>query len=243
VFIPLPTYALDASAGSAILQPTSAVGVVTGTASDQVTVDLSSLDLRPPSVFNFAGTGSTTNASASAYVVSVPSGLSIGALTSGTPVSFSGFVAPFGAAPPDFAATSLVNYGNSRAQLLVFWSSSGVTAPFSTLTGSEMLLSQTVLKGATIDVLQLGGGVTITPSSLSAGLQIDPDSSDSNPRFALVHRRSRMISTYSTFSDFATALSTEFNGSNAALEVVAEGPYSSTTGALSADMMAVITND
>jgi hypothetical protein len=78
---------------------------------------------------------------------------------------------------------------------------------------------------------------------LSAGLQIDPDSSDSNPRFALVHRQSRMISTYSTYSDFATALSTEFNGSNAALEVVAEGPYSSATGALAADMMAVITND
>ena len=240
-----PSYTLDATGGSAILQPTSVVGVVTSAASDQVTLNLSSLDLRAPSVFNFAGTGSSssTNASAAAYIVSVPTSVSISALTSGTPVSFSGFVTPFGAAPPDFAATSLVNYGNSHAQLQLLWSAPGVTAPFSTLTGSEILISQSVLTSATFDVLHLGAGVTVTPSTLSAGLQIDPDSSDSNPRFALVHRKSRTISTYSTFSDFATALSSEFNGTNAALEVVAEGPYNSATGALEADMMTVVTND
>ena len=138
---------------------------------------------------------------------------------------------------------SLANYGNSRAQLLVFWSAPGVTAPFSTLTASEMLISQMLLESAGFDVLRLGGGVKIAPSSLSAGLKIDPDSSDSNPRFALVHRKSRTIATYSTFSDFAAALSSEFNGTNAALEMVAEGPYSSTAGTLDADMMAVITND
>ena len=239
------TYTLDASAGRAILQPTSVAGVVGSAASGQVILDLSSLDLRAPSVFNFAGTGSssTTDASASAYVVSVPTSVSISSLTAGTPVSFSGFVTPFGNAPPDFAATSLVNYGDSRAALLLIWNAPGVKAPFATLTGSEILISQAVLKGTASDILQLGGGVRSTPSALTAGLQIDSDSSDDNPRFALVHRHSRKISAYSTFSDFATALTTEFSGTNAALEVVAEGPYSSATGALSVDMMAVVAND
>jgi hypothetical protein len=91
-----------------------------------VTLNLTSLDGRPASLFNFAGTGTTTadDAVAGAYTVEVPA-----ALTTvpgvGAPASFTGFVTPFGQAPPDFAAASVVNYTNTLAQLRIYWSQAG----------------------------------------------------------------------------------------------------------------------
>lgn len=233
---------LDATAGSAVLIATQAVGTVTSAASGTVTLNLQSLDRLPPSSFNFAGTGSTTNASASAYSIEVPPALSTSSLTSGTPASFFGFVAPFGMAPPDFSASTLVNYAQTSAVLHVRWAAPGLTSPFATLTSSELLLSQATLQASAQDVIQVGS-VTLNPATLTTGLQIDPDTAGTNTRFAIVHMKSHMIDTYMSFNDLVTGLTTELNGTNAALQVDAIGPYDATTGVFSADMLIVVTND
>jgi hypothetical protein len=235
---------LSAIAGSAELSPTSVVGTVSSAAGNVVTLSLLSLDGRAPTAFSFAGTGtsSATDASAAAYTVALPAALPASGLATGLPARFSGFVTPYGTAPPDFSAESLVNYAQTNALLQVRWSRPGVTMPFATLTGSELLISQASLQGSASDSVRIAS-VVLNPAASSAGLQIAPDASASNVQYAIGHLQSRRIDSYSTFGDFVTALTAEFNGVNTALQIQALGPYDATSGVLQAEKMLVVTDD
>jgi hypothetical protein len=234
------TPTLDATAGSVQLDPTNLVGTVTSNASTLVTLSLESLGGQAPANLNFAGTGtsSSQDATAAAYTVSIPSTLSATGLGSGEPVQFRGFVAPFGEAPPDFTASTLVSYADTPAALRVHWASPGTTAPFATLTSTELLIGQAMLQASANHVIRVGAA-TLDPSTLSAGLQLDPDPSATNPQFAIAHLKSRSIETFASFNALTTALTTELNGTNGVTQVDAEGPYDATTGVLSVDEMIV----
>ena len=95
--------------------PTTGLGLLTTTATGSVTVGLQQLGNVDASDLNFAGTGATSqqDATASSYQVSVPSSVTTSA-GNGTAVEFTGFVTPFGSAPPDFAASTLVVYGQTQ---------------------------------------------------------------------------------------------------------------------------------
>jgi hypothetical protein len=233
---------LDATSGSAQLDPTDVVGTVTGSAGNVVTLNLQSLDGRTPSVFNFAGTGTSSaqNATATAYTVNVPTGLSAAAtLGTGLPARFTGFVSPFGSAPPDFVADSLVSYAQTAGVLDVRWAMPGLTAPFATLTGTQLLISQTTLNSSTLDYLRIAS-VGLNPASVSTGLEIVPDASATIPQFAIAHLQARNIDSFSTFADFVTALTSDLNGTNTLLQILAYGPYNATTGVLQAEQMIVV---
>ena len=236
------TPTLDATAGTALLLPTSGVGLVTASASGSVTVGLQELGGVDASALDFAGTGmsSAQDASAAAYEVSVPSAISTAAATSGTAVGFTGFVTPFGSAPPDFAASTLISLGEAQAIFDARWASPGVMTPFSTLTGSELLLSATTLKASSQPVIRIGG-LRLDPSSLGGGLELVPDTTDTNQSFAIVHVVSQSIDSFATFNDFTTALMTDLNGTTGVLQVMAEGSYAS--GALTADHVIVALDD
>jgi Domain of unknown function (DUF4382) len=233
---------LDASAGTALLMPTSGVGLVTMSASGSVTVGLEALGGVSASGLDFAGTGATTaqDATAAAYQVSVPSSVATSSLGNGTAVGFTGFVTPFGSAPPDFAASTLINYGQTQAVFDARWASPGVMMPFSTLTGSELGLSAATLQSSSQHILRIGG-LTLDPSTLSGGLELLPDTTATQPSFAIVHVMSESIDTYSSFNDLATALMTDLNGTTGVLQVMAAGSY--TSGALTADHVIVALND
>ncbi len=235
---------LDATAGSANLLLTQAVGTVVSSTAGQVTINLQSLAGRSPSIFNFAGTGASSaqDATPTAYTISVPAALSTTGLTASLPASFAGFITPFGSAPPDFSTTSVVNYSQTNALLNVRWATPGVTSPFATLTSSELLISAAMLQSSAQDTVRIAS-VVLNPSSLSGGLQIVPNTAATNPQFAIAHRMSWTVDSFNTFSDFVTALTTELNGTNEALQVIADGPYDATTGVLSANQAVVVTND
>jgi len=225
---------LDATAGAAFLLPTTGIGLVTGTATGSVTVGLQQLGNIDASELNFAGTGATSqqDATAASYQVSVPSSVSTSA-GSGTAVQFTGFVTPFGSAPPDFAASTLVVYGQTQTLFDERWASPGNTAPFATLNASELLLSQTTLQAGAQNLLQVGW-LSLSATSLTSGLQLVPDTTGTAwQSFAIVHVQSRTIDSFSTFNDLATALATDLNGTTGVLQVMAEGSYSS--GTLTAD--------
>ena len=233
---------LDATAGAAFLLPTAGIGLVTGTATGSVTVNLQELGHIDPSALNFAGTGATSqqDATAASYQVSVPSSLSTSA-GSGATVQFTGFPTPFGSAPPDFAASTLVVYGQTQTLFDERWASPGNTAPFATLNASELLLSQTTLQAGAQNLLQVGW-LSLSATSLTAGLQLVPDTTATAwQSFAIVHVQSRTIDSFSTFNDLATALATDLNGTTGVLQVMAEGSYSS--GMLTADHVIVSLNN
>jgi hypothetical protein len=232
---------LDATSGTAELLITPVAGTVTAVASNVATLNLASLDGRTPASFNFSGTGTSnaTNATATAYTVAVPAALGTSALGVGLPATFSGFVTPFGSAPPDFSASTLVSYANSNATFVVRWAMPGVTAPFATLTGSELLISQAQLKAASFETIRIAD-ISLDPSTLSSGLALIPNASATTQGFAIVHAKSFGIDSYSSFNNLATALSTDLNGTTTALQVVARGPYNATTGAVMAAQLVVV---
>jgi Domain of unknown function (DUF4382) len=234
---------LDATAGSALLMPTSGVGLVTASASGSLTVGLQELGGVNASSLNFAGTGATTaqDATAGAYQVSVPSAISTASAGNGTAVGFTGFVTPFGSAPPDFAASTLTNYGQTRAVFDARWAAPGITTPFSTLSGSELLMSQATLQASSEHVIRIGW-LTLDPLAQSGGIELLPDMTTGTMQsFAIVHVKSESIDSFSTFSDLATALMTDLNGTTGVLQVMAEGSYAS--GALTADHVIVALDD
>jgi hypothetical protein len=225
---------LDATTGVALLLPTSGVGIVTGTATGSVTVALQQLGGMGASALDFAGTGATSqqDAMASAYQVSLPSSISMASTGAGSVVGFTGFVTPFGSAPPDFAATTWIGSDQGVAMFDAWWASPGLTSPFATLSGSQMLLSQATLQASAGKVLRIGG-MTVDPATLGSGLELLPDMTGAGQSFAIVHVKSQSVDNFSTFNDFATALATDLNGSDGLVQVWAEGSYAS--GALTAD--------
>lgn len=232
---------LDATAGNVQLTVTPLAGTVVSLAPNLVTVNLLTLDGQVPARFNFAGTGSSSanDASAAAYGVGVPSALSAGALSVGAPVRFSGFVAPFGQAPPDFNASTVLNFAQTRALLGLQWPPSGSTAPFSTLSSTELLIDQAVLQATSTHVIRIAFE-SLDPTTLSAGLELVADPSAGSLWLAIVHSKSHSSENYSAFADFTAALTTDLSGSAAVVYIAADGPYDSSSGTLSVDQMIVV---
>ena len=234
---------LDATAGSARLMLTAVKGIVTSTAANLVTLNLNSIDGQAPSRLNFAGTGMSTaqDATAAAYSVGVPGALSTTTLSSGVPVQFHGFVAPFGQAPPDFNASTLLSYADTRALLDLDWAPPGTTAPFATLSSTQLIINQAMLKLSAEHVIRIGFA-TVDPSSLSTGLTLVPDPSAAPLRLAIAHSKSWTSENFATFGDFVAALQMELNGTNAVVRLDATGHYDP-GGTLSVDQMIVVFND
>jgi hypothetical protein len=235
---------LDATAGSARLMLTSLSGIATSLATNLVTVNLNSIDGQAPSNLNFAGTGTSTamDASATAYSIAVPAALPTTTLSSGVPVRFEGFVAPFGKAPPDFNASTLLNYADTRALLDVQWTLPGDTAPFASLTSTQLLINQATLQMSAEHRIRIGFA-TVDPSTLATGLQLVADPSATSLRLAIGHIKSRNIENFAAFGDFVTALTMDLNGTSAVVLIGADGHYDTTSGVLSVDAMIVVIND
>jgi hypothetical protein len=230
---------LDATAGLVRLDYTRLFGTVTNQASGAVTLALTSIDGRSPARFNFAGTGSSSAQDSEPASYEVTTGaLDTTGLTAGMYTRLSGFVTPFGAAPPDFRAETLLDFSATRAGLGISWGVSGATAPFSAVsaTGITVDLAASSLRGG----IELGGRL-IDLRSLTTGLALVP-ATQGNLAFAIAHRGSHAIDNFSAFGDFATRLSSAMTGS-AVLRLVADGQFDSAGGVFSARQLLVVLSD
>jgi len=235
---------LDATAGAAALLPTTIAGTVTSTSATAVTLNLLSVDGRPVSQFDFTGTGATgsQDASAAAYTVALPASVSTSSLSSGSPVSLTGFVTPFGSAPPDFTASSLSVYGNAPVEIVLNWGPLGIAAPFATETSTELLINGATLTAGQ-DALLTVGFPTVGLTGDSNGLELVPDAAATQTLFAVAHGKTRTIDTYGSFADLVAALQTDLTGSTTLLQLSAVGPYSVTAGTLSVDKLLLVLSD
>ena len=259
---------LDATSGNALLEPTNGLGLLTASATGALTVNLETLGRIPASSLDFTGTGasSTQDATASGYLVGIPTTFSISSLTSGEPIQFTGFVTPFGSAgsastPTDFAADVIVSYTQANADLKVTWPSPGTNTPFTTLSSTGITLSQAMLQAASthqieiadssIDASTLANGITLVPAAITStqgstattGSGEDGgDAGDAGDQgFAVVHTVSETVDSYSTFSAFVTALTSDLSSASV-LKVSAQGTYNA-NGTLTVSHMAVMLNN
>jgi hypothetical protein len=245
---------LDATSGSALLEPTRGVGLYSSAGTGSIAVNLQSLGSVPATELDFTGTGasSATDASASDYEVQIPSSFSSAAFTAGLPVEFTGFAAPFGTAPPDFSATTVISFGQARAKLQAFWSAPGTQTAFTALSSTELVIGQAALEAATvhtiriadtqIDASSLSTGVTLVPASTSTSSDSGMSGSDDSEQvFVIAHQSSETVDTFATFSDFTTALNADLaNGS--VIGIAAQGLYGA-NGTITVQRVFVVLND
>ena len=249
---------LDATSGTALMKPTRGTGLYTGPNSGAIAVNLQSLGGVDAGSLLFTGTGASaaTDATASSYLVGIPSSFSTTVLAVGLPVEFTGFVTPFGTAPPDFAATTVVSYAQAHAALQANWTSPGTTTAFTALSSTQLVIGQPALTSATthtirigetmIDASTLSGGVTLIPatatSSSSSSTSTEPsDDGGEDLAFAIAHPSSDSVDTFGTFSDFTSALNTDLSTASV-LGIWANGLYGS-NGTITVNRVYVVLNN
>jgi len=227
---------LDATAGRVRLDVTPLFGTLTipppaapmAGGSVTITLNLTALDGHDISDFNFAGTGSSSanDANPKAYVVTIPAALPLTGFALNSPVRLFGFVTPFNSAPPDFTAQTLVNYSATDSLLLLGWGK-GTTMPFSSLSGTGLVLNASQLSLGAVHFIQ-AGPTTYDLTKLATGPTIVPDPTAMD--VFVLQTGSQMqkmvpLIAYQDFSMFEAALDAQLNGTNLALNMIATGHY------------------
>ncbi|MBV8804245.1 MAG: hypothetical protein JO042_04345 [Sinobacteraceae bacterium] len=234
---------LDATAGSVRLVETQAWGTVTTLAAGSMTVKLQSLDGLPVSAFNFAGTGTSAanDANAMAYVINTGM-LSQMGLAMNAPARVAGFVTPFGMAPPDFTATTLVNFSNVPQALVVDWTTKGSTTAFTGLTATSTSLQLNLTGVGLLHFVQFGPSQVDLTQPTTPPTMV-PDTTATNEVFTIGHRSRFKVDNFNTFAAFVTALAGDVTPMVPVIAVVATGKYDNTTNTFTANRIAVLIND
>lgn len=231
---------LDATAGRVSLLVTRLAGVVRTAYPGQLNVNLANIDGRPLDIFDFGGTGTSpvVDADPSDYEVATGS-LPLNDITTGDPVRLFGFVQPFGAAPPDFNAVTVVDLRSRGARLVIDWLPTGATAPFLVLDPGSLVPDidnaalgkrhVVVISGLPIDLLSLPAAPRIVP----------PDSGPT--RYAILDNG--QVTIYADFASLATALGERLDGGTRALGLWADGAWDGSGNEFTARFLGVRLSD
>jgi len=234
---------LDATAGAVRLEITPAWGVVSSLAAGSATLTLQSLDGLPVSAFNFAGTGTSTatDAAAAAYVIDTGT-LSQTGLAMNAPARVMGFVTPFGKAPPDFTAQTLVNFSGVPQALLIDWAQKGSAMAFPGLMATSTSLQLDLTGVGKLHLIQVGPQ-QVDLTTLATPPTIAPDTMAANEVFTIGHRGKYKVENFNTFAAFAAALVADLTPTATVVDLAATGQYDSAANTFTANRIAVLIND
>lgn len=232
---------MDATAGQLRLQHTRAWGTLVSATAVDATLDLLSLGGYAPAAFNFAGTAAGGGAvNPAAYTVTTGAADQSGTAAN-TLLAVDGRVAPFAAAPPDFLGSSVVTGAATRQQLVVEWSKTLASSPFTSMSANGLIidLNNPALSGVR--------GISTGPAqldlkSLPASPLITTTGADPNALNLAVGSSTLTggVSVFHTVAAFDTALAAALNGNaHKVYRLVALGSYHSVTNTFVADTIDV----
>jgi hypothetical protein len=234
------TATLDASAGRVRLDTTTASGLVTAQGTDALNLNLAFLGGRAIAPFDFVGSG----ASPVQYEVITSTSTSTLDLTNstpGVPVIVSGLTASFGAAPPNFTASTLLDPTTIQAQLAIDYGS-GTAAPFTTYNSSAIDVDIRNPRIGARHLIQVGAQ-TINVLGLASGASIIPDPTAANAVFTIGHAATASAENFDTFAAFIAQVQKELQGGTLATGVTAVGQYTASTSTLSATSVTLFLNN
>jgi hypothetical protein len=239
--------------GSVRLQTTELFGSLTSAASGSLQLNLQAIENYPVSVYNFAGNGVSAAQDPVAANFLVNTGaLSLPTAAPGDPVWIDGYLAPFGAAPPDFLAASVLAEPSVPATLAVAWTGSGTAAPFATLTDTGLTIDlanaafgsgQLRIGAETVDIKTLSATPSIVPAvavpAATSGLPLF------TPRFsfgpgAISEATTGSVQSTITFAAFVTQLTTTLATPTSATQFVARGMYDRASNTFTASSIDVV---
>jgi len=234
--------AMDASNGVVRLKVTKVYGstvyleVTPDVVSSNYIMDAQRFNGRPVSMFDFTGTGIDVDhdADPTNYEVDV-SNLMAGDVEDVTPVDADdirpikvfGFVTPFGSAPADFEATSLVDLTKIPATLTMNWTPD-TDYPFSTVTENSVTLN--LMDRGVFHHVGRGGAIVdlsrISPAPVISGIS-------SGGWYELKEKGPRL--TFTDFASFITEIEARLARGSSMKRIVAHGYFNDVTGTLVAD--------
>jgi hypothetical protein len=234
------TPTLDATQGLVRLQSTPIWGTLTSGTLGSASLSLLSIGNvgLPAGSFNFAGTGtaSANDATAAAYAVNTGT-LDQSGIAAGTLLRMDGFPTPFGSAPPDFNASAVTPGTSQTANLIVEWSGSGTTAPFTSQDSTSLALN---LSNADLAAVVVGPQSSCTtPTAACTTLTGTPAITIATGNQFAIGNATTGISVFNSSSSFASALNSTLNGSTNVFRVVAVGSYDASTNTFTASRVDV----
>ena len=231
----------DATNGLIRLTPTTGWALLNPAPASGISADVVTLGGFQPEVLTFTGTGSATGADSdpAAYAIDT-AGLDTSALATNALFRFDGYVTPFGAAPPDFTATSVIAGSATDQVLTVEWAGTGTTAPFTSRSASGLVVNIAGGNLAGPHFVQTGplynqtSSTTIDLTSPLVNPTIVPDTTQ-NSEFAVGNPTSTTgLTVANDFDSFQSALNVAVNGTNTIQKLVAVGKYNQATNTFTA---------
>ncbi len=221
---PAGNVTIDASNGLARMHLTTLRGVV-AQQDAPLAVDLQSIGHRSASIFDFSGTGVNAANDADVDFYEINTGaLDLSNVALDDPIKVRGFVRPFGTAPEDFDAQTLMLVGDARALMMVNWVPPSVTA-ISEVSESGITLDLTGVgrfhyvsrAGMLTDLTAQGNPVVLQPAADGAGVYVL-----SKPRRAQV---------FKNYTEFAREMANEL-GVSAVRSLQVVGKYDDSTATM-----------
>jgi hypothetical protein len=248
------TGASATNTGSVRLQSTELFGSLTSVASGSLQLNVQNIENYPVGVYSFAGNGVSAAQDPVAANFAVNTGmLTLPPAAPGDPLWIDGYLAPFGSAPPDFTAFSVLAEPSVPATLAVIWTGTGTTAPFATLTSTGLTIDltnaafgsgQLRIGAETIDITTLSATPNIVPAvavpAATTGLPLF------NPRFSVgpgavaEATTPTPIASFITFAAFVAQLNTTFAAPTPATQFVARGLYDRASNTFTASSIDVV---
>ena len=231
-----PQILFDATAGAVRMHVTHLSGIVNTVVPGQVDIRLQAIDRRRAAIFDFSGTGQSPDMDADPTNYEIATGnLTLADFAAGKPIAVRGFPEAFGAAPPDFAGRTVVDFADVRSALGVGWGAAGTTAPFLRMGTDGLLLDN---RNPAIDVRHYikQGTVLIDLQTLDSDTTIVPPGSG---RTLYVIKTADSLRQYSDFVDFVDDLTASLDGVTSARSMFARGHYDADSNVFSAFKLGV----
>jgi hypothetical protein len=164
------------------------------------------------------------------------SGLDLSGLSIGEPIKLIGFPMPFGLAPPDFTARTVVDFPRLPAMLSLTWIPGGTTAPFVSQNPTGLVLDLDNPEIGRLHVLTIGPRV-LNLQTLPASPSIVPPNDGASAYLIVMRDESHA---FRDFADFVAELGTRLDGSTVMLTFNATGSYDGDTNVMTARSITVI---
>ncbi|MEJ2246670.1 MAG: metallophosphoesterase, partial [Acidobacteriota bacterium] len=228
---------MDATEGMVRMMLTTIRGTVVSFGeqdpSAQLTVDLQSIGKFRVGIFNFAGTGETSESDADPENYQIYTGtMDLSTVTADTPVKLKGFPEPFGMAPPDFAAFTLIDVADLEAFMRINWVPP-TGAPFTELSTDGLKVN---LEGTGWMHYMVRGNVVTDLYDLPIPPVIV---ADEDGRGLYILKYDGVTEIHTIFENFVPRLEELLEDGNAARKINAMGRFDDATSILTVDVVEI----
>ena len=228
---------LDATAGRVRLHLTHITGTVVDTNTGELTLDLFAIDGRNPLFFDFDDTGGsiTTDADPTNYQVDTGT-LDISDFAVDDSARAFGFMTPFGAAPPDFDARTIVHGDDIRALLGIGWGLGGTDAPFISMGRDGFIVDVANTDLGLRRFLQVGPRI-VDIRTLASPIRVEPATEG---RTLYATTRDREVEIFTDFEAYAQHVNNLLTGGSNMRALTARGSFDVDTTTLTANYVSII---